>query len=98
MTTNIQELLKYITSDLKLNVPDQLEFENQFGQLFILNLLLDVPSKYKEGIEGLLQNETLPNPKSVSEKLVNLGVDKNEAYKILDESIRKTLSEVMHKY
>lgn len=94
----LEEILKNITSDLKLSVSEQIEFENQFMQLFIYNLLLNVPDQYKNGIEKLTDQSDLKDQVQLVEEITSLGITKEDADNYLNNSINKSISEVIGKY
>ncbi len=94
----IEEILKYITSDLKLSVSEQIEFESQFMQLFVYNLLLDIPDQYKNGIEKITGESELKDQAFLAEEITNLGISKEDANNFLNNSIKKSISEVIGKY
>lgn len=94
----LEEILKNITSDLKLSVSEQIEFENQFMQLFIFNLLLNVPDQYKDGIEKLTGQSDLKDQAQLVEEITSLGITKEDANSFLNNSIKKSISDIIGKY
>jgi len=95
---NLEEILKIIVLDLKLDSLEQAEFNNQFMHLFVFNLLLGIPDQYQNDIKSLLDDKDLIDQNMLAEKLVSFGVNGEEAKSILDESVRRSLSEVVEKY
>lgn len=95
---NLEEIIKEIVSDLKLEGSEQSEFNNQFMQLFVFNLLLSVPDQYQNGVKNFLDNKNLIDQNMLAEKLTGIGINREESVSILEESIRKSLSEVIEKY
>src|SRR3989344_132208 len=94
----LEEIVKIITSDLNLNISEQIEFKNQFMELFVYNLLLNIPDQYKDGIENLMNDSVLRNQIILVEKITTLGVIKEEATNFINDSIKKSISEVIRKY
>jgi hypothetical protein len=95
---NLEEIIKVMVSDLKLASSEQSEFNNQFMQLFVFNLLLDIPGQYQNDVKNLLNDKGAIDQKVLTEKLVSFGINGKEAKSILDESVRRSLSEVVEKY
>lgn len=95
---NLEEIIKTVTSDLRLKLEDESEFKNQFMQLFICNLLITIPNQYQSNIKDLLNDDNPSDQKAVVEKLISMGISREEAAVVSEESVRKSLSEVIEEY
>lgn len=94
----LEDAVKIITSDLKLNGSEQIEFESQFMQLFIYNLLLDIPDQYKEVVKEASSDDVIKNQQLIIEKITSLGITSEQSRDLIDNSLRKSISEVVQKY
>lgn len=93
----LEEILNLITSDLELNDQDKTEFIKLFMQLVVYNILLEIPEQYKEGV-GEIMNNVPSDQNQIVSKLSSLGIDKDQANQIIDNSIKKSVTETVEKY
>jgi hypothetical protein len=94
-----EEIVNLITSDLKLDESDKKDFIDLFMELTAYNVLLAIPEQYKTEVGKILVDEEgLKDQNKVSESLKNAGISKELAAQIIEDSIRKSTTEVVEKY